>query len=194
MAGTIRQQLSFIRPTEELENDPGKIAILIRQAIDLGTNRAIAAKAIVSKEQSKVREVDPVVDFGAGVGGWITMPLNAVGTQYSCICTAVPVALTPQLANNRVAVFYKVSVETAGFPVSQLSFREGAVATTTLAVFDLEGLASTLKADGYFTEPVIYDPQKVLNIVVTARIATTVFARVRLGCFIIEPGGSVISP
>lgn len=187
------QQWSFVRPTEELENQPGKVAQLITNAVNAGLERAQKTGAITSAAEAKVREADPVTDFGAGVGGWLTMPLNAVGVQYSVFATAVPAALTPALANNRVAVFYKVSVEQAGFPVNQLAFREGVAAGTTYAVFDLEGLASCLKPDGYFTEPVVYDPQKVMNVVVTCRIITAAQARVRIGCLIIEPSGPVIS-
>lgn len=187
------QQWSFIRPTEELENQPGKISQLIVNAVNAGVTRAIRTGAITSAEEAKIREADPVTDFGAGVGGALTMTLAAVGTQYSIFATAVPAALTPTLANNRVAVFYKIQIETAPVPVNQLAFREGAAAGTTYAVFDLEGLCSTIKPDGYFTEPVVYDPQKVMNIVVTARIATAAQARVRLGCLIIEPSGPVIS-
>lgn len=188
-----KQQWSFVRPTEELETQPGKIAALITQAVEAGVARAVKTKAIPSENEAKIRHIDSVIDFGAGVGGWLTMPLLVVGNQYSCIATAVPAALTPQLANNRVVVFYKVGIETANFPVNLLSFREGVAAGTTYAVFDLEELATCLKPEGYFTEPVSYDPQKVLNIVTTCRVATLAQARVRLGGFIIEPGGAVIS-
>ena len=184
-------QLSFVRPTEEL--GVGQIKEYIERAVNAGMKRATKTGAVPDTDTAKIREADIVADFGSGVGGWLTMPLAALGIQYSCLCTAVPAAITPQLANNRVAVFYKVGVETAGFPVALLQFREGVTAGTTLAVFDLEGLATKLMPEGYFTEPIIYDPQKILNIVVTCRIVTNLQARVRLGCFIFEPGGAVIS-
>ena len=140
-----------------------------------------------------VRHADNVVDFGAGVGGWLTMTLAVVGTAVSVFATAVPAALTPTLAVTRVAIFYSVSVETTPMPVNLLTFTEGVAAGTTYAVFDLEELAVKQSLSGYFTEPVVYKPQKVMNIQVTPRIATGAQARVRLGCFIVEPTGAVIS-
>ncbi len=187
-------QLSFVRPTEELENQPGKIESLIRSVTEEGINRALELKVLTTRDQAKVREADNVVDFGTAAGGWLTMPLLVAGNLYSVFATAVPAALTPQLATTRVAICYRISVETVGFPVDQISFREGAAAGTTKAVYDLEGLASCLKPDGFLSQPVVYDPQDVLNIVVRCRIVTGAQARVRIGTFIIERGGGVISP
>ena len=163
------------------------------KAINAGISAAIKSGAISSADHCVVREADPVVDFLAGVGGWLTMTLAVVGTPVSVFSSAVPAALNPTLANNRFAVFYSVSVEDFPFPVTQLSFREGVQAGTTYAVFDLESLTTVNQQVGFFSEPVPYEPQRVLNIVVTPRLATAAQARVRLGCYIIEPGGPVIS-
>lgn len=141
-----------------------------------------------------VRTAQNIADFGCGQEWWLTMPLLVAGAQYSVFATAVPAALTPILANNRVAVFYKVSVETVPGPVSLLSFREGAAAGTTYAVFDLEDIYVKQVPEMYFSEPVVYDPQRVLNVVVTCRLVPPgVAAQVRLGCYIVEPIGPVIS-
>ncbi len=152
-------------------------------------------KIATSEDQLLVREADNVIDFGTGPGGWLTMTLAApVGALYSVFATAVPAPLTPALAVNRIAVFYKVGLDMV-FPISvdQLLFREGPGAATTYAIFDLEGLATKLVSDGYLTYLPVYDPQRVMNIVVRCRIVTNAQARVRLGCFIIEPTGPVIS-
>ena len=183
--------MSYIVPTNELTLTQQNAAR--EKAVEAGIKRAIATKAIAGRDQAVVRECDNVVDFGCGVGGWLTMPLLVVGGLYSVFATAVPAALTPTLAVNRVAVFYKVNLEEWPIAVNLLSFREGATAGSTLAVFDLEGLTDKLETEGYFTEPISYDPQRVLNIIVTCRIVTNLQARVRLGCFIIEPSGPVIS-
>ena len=140
-----------------------------------------------------VRHADNVVDFGAGVGGWLTMTLGAVGALVSVFATAVPAPLTPALAVNRLAIFYNVDLEFAPPNVDQLSFREGVAAGSTYAVFDLECLTVKQSMEGYFTEPVIYDPTRVMNIVVRGRILAAARERVHLGCFIIEPTGPVIS-
>lgn len=183
---------SIVIPTAEMTLTAQK---KMREGAGLaGMRRAVAVGAVSSIDDCLAREMDNVVDFGCGVGGQLTMPLLAAGAIYSVFATAVPAALTPQLANNRLAVFYKINIETAPTPVDQISFREGVGAGTTYAVMDLEGLATKLECDGYFSEPIIYDPQRVLNIVVRCRIATLAQARVRLGCYIIEPKGPVVSP
>lgn len=140
-----------------------------------------------------VRHSDNVVDFGCGAGGWLTMPLGAPGGLLSVFATAVPAALQPVLAVNRLAIFYNVNTEFAPPNVDMLFFREGVAAGTTYAAFDLETLTVKQSMEGYFTEPVVYDPQRVLNVVVRTRINTGAQERVHLGCFIIEPTGPVIS-
>lgn len=186
-------QRSYVIPTEELTLTDIKQARA--DATAAGIKRAMALKIATSEDGLLVRECDNVIDFGCGVGGWLTMPLLVAGNLYSVFATAVPAALTPVLAVNRIAVFYKVGIETAPTPVDQLNFREGVAAGTTYAVFDLEGLATKLVPDGYFTYFPVYDPQRTLNVVVRCRIVlgVGVQARVRLGCFIIEPTGPVIS-
>lgn len=182
MAAQIKQLI----PTDELTLTDK--ATFRRQAIERGIARAVAVKAIAGPDQCVVRHADPVADFGMAAGGWLTNALAVVGTQYSVFN-----ALTPTLANNRVAVFYAVAIETFPIPVNILAFREGAVAGTTYAQFDLEQLVTMQQQLGYFSEPVVYDPQRVLNVVATCRIATAAAARVWMGCYIIEPGGPVIS-
>ncbi len=184
-------QRSYVVPTEELTLTD--IKQLRNDAADKGIMRGMA-KWACGESELLVREADNVVDFGTGPGGWLTMPLAVVGNLYSVFATAVPALLTPALANNRIAVFYKVNLDMP-FPISvdQLLFREGVGAATTYAIFDLEGLATKLVSDGYFTYLPVYDPTRVMNIVVRCRVVTNAQARVRLGCFIIEPTGPVIS-
>lgn len=181
-------QLSTLIPTSDLTlTDRTRLRTA---AIAKGIARAIALKVIASEDEAKVRNLQNIVDIPAIVlDQWNTAPLLVLGTAYS-VFQAVA---APQLANNRLAVFYKVGVETAPIPVSTLAFREGVAAGTTYAIFDLEQLANSLEPEGYFSEPPVYDPLRVMNIVVTARIATGLAARVILGAYIIEPGGPVIS-
>lgn len=184
-------QISYVLPSDDLL--PSERADYRKNAVMKLINRALFMKVIGSAEEALVREADPVADFGAGVGGWLTMTLAAVGTNYSVFATAVPAALNPTLANNRMACFYKVSVEDVLVPVDQLIFREGVGAGTTYSIFDLEGLYTKQEPEGYLSEPQVYDPMRVMNIVVRCRIATGARSRVRLGCFIVEPKGPVVS-
>lgn len=184
-------QTSFIRPTEEL--GVGALSDFYKQAIEAGLKRALATNVITNRAEAKIREADIVADFGCGIGGWLTMPLNVVGVNYSVFATVVPGVVTPPVLVTQVVVFYKVCVETAGFNVDQLSFRQGVGAGTTKAVFWLEGLTTKLMPEGFFSEPVVYDKQQVMNVVVRCRIATTLRDRVSLGCLIVEPAGQTIS-
>ena len=180
--------MSYIIPTDELTITDQRT--LRGAAVDAAVLRALKLKIATSREELVVRHAQNVADFGSAVESWNTTPLAVVTTNYSIWPAA---AGNPTLAVNRLAVFYKCGVETVPSPVSLLSFRVGAAAGTTKAIFDLEQLVNKTEVDGYFSEPVVYDPQQVLNIVVNARIATLVLARVTLGCFIVEPLQGIIS-
>ena len=166
-----------------------------QEAVTAGIARAVKKLSLTEKELV-YRQAQNIADFGTvGREQWLTATLAAINTPYSVWTTlaAPAVGLTPALANNRVAVFYSVAVLTVPNPVSLLSFRKGAAAGTTLAVFDLEQIEAQLITEGYFSLPVEYDPQDVLNVIVTSKIATGAQAAVVLGCYIIEPVGTTIS-
>lgn len=166
-----------------------------RDARESGIARAMT-KLGLARTELTYRHAQNIADFGTvGREQWLTATLAAINTPYSVWTTlaAPAVGLTPALANNRVAVFYSAAVLTAPNPVSLLSFRKGAAAGTTLAVFDLEQIEAQLITEGYFSLPIAYDPQDVLNVVVTSKIATGLQAAVVLGCYIIEPVGTTIS-
>ena len=179
--------MSYIIPTDELT---------IQEMTAMRGRAQVAAKLRASRllnvpESSlEFRHAETVADFGCATDQWNTTPLAAVNTAYSVFPAA---AGNPVLGVRRIAVFYKCGVETVPSPVSLLSFRQGAAAGTTRAVFDLEQLVNKTQVDGYFSEVVVYDPQEVLNIVVTCRIATGLLARVTLGCWIVEPVGAITS-
>ena len=126
----------------------------------------------------------PVVDQ------WRTAPLAApIGTAYSCFQAVI----SPQMQNNRIAVFFKIAVEDVPLPVSRIIFRKGGVGGNIIAVFDLEFLSFAQNPVGYFSEPVVFDPSDVFAIQVITRIATGVFARVILGAWTCEGKGGVIA-
>lgn len=179
--------MGFLIPTEELTlTDKKRFEQLAEEA---GIKRAIGKRVAATREELVTRHAQNIADFGTVLDQWNTAALAAVGTLYS-VFQAIP---TPTLANNQVAVFYKVQVETAPIPVSLLWFQQGAAAGVTKDVFDVEQIASYLVPCGYFTEPIVYDPQAVLNIRVVCRIATGLLARVILGCYIVEPLQQTIS-
>jgi len=139
-----------------------------------------------------IREMQLIVDIpGIVLDQWNTAALALpLGTAYS-VFQAVA---APVMAANRLAVFYKVGVESGPpMPVSRLTFRSGGAAGNIIGMFDLEQLVNRLETDGYFSEPVIIDPTATYAVQVTCRVATGVFARVQLGCFVFEPAGTVIA-
>lgn len=171
-------------------------ARLRQAAVDGGIRRAINMRVAPSEAELDVRMAQNIADFGTvGREQWLTANLAAINTPYSVWTTLVApaVGLTPALANNKVAVFWGVSVMTVPNPVSLLSFRTGVAAGTTKAVYNLEDLESQVTMEGYFSQCIPYDPQEVLNVVVTSKIATGVQAEVVLNCFIIEPKGFTTS-
>lgn len=171
---------------------------LRQKAAIAGKERALALKIATPSEKDRYanlveRDADYVTDFipvatAAGIAGWSSMPLVAVGVFYSIFADNVPAAIAPVVPNNSVWVFYKVSILTLAGPqpVSMLQFRTG-TGLNLKAQFDLEALYAKLSADGYFTKPVVYDPQEIVTGQVEARVATGVTCRVRCGVFIIEP-------
>lgn len=133
-----------------------------------------------------VREPQPLNDFACTIDDWQTPALNAVNTFY----TIFNGTATPTLNAVRCCVWYGVAVETAGFPVSRLTWRKTGAAGNIIAEFDLEQLINRLESIGYFSEPVIFEPTLPYSGTVRCRIATTAIARVQPMGFMFEPSGT----
>jgi len=171
-------------------------------AVTKGKDRALAMNIATPGSPDRYstlveRDADYGVDFiaptagaalAAGLAGWLTVALAAVGTFYNIFADNTGAAVVPQVPNNQVVVFYKVAVLTIAGPdpVAMLRFATGAAANRK-AQFDLECLYSKVSADGYFTQPVVYDPMEIMTVTVEARVATAAQCRVRIGALIIEP-------
>ncbi len=137
-------------------------------------------------ESIDVREPQPTLDFACTVDDWQTPALAAINTFYTIFNGVV----APALNAVRIAVWYGVAVETAGFPVSRLSWRTGGAAGNIIAEFDLEQLINRLESIGFFSEPVIFDPTLPYSGTVRARAITGLPARVQPMGFIVEPAGT----
>lgn len=177
---------SFVVPKGELTmtdmrnfREAAIAAAISRAAIKLG----------VGQDELVVRQFYCLLDAGTALEQWNTAALAAVGTAYS-VFQAIP---APALAQNKLAVFYKVGIETAPSPIGLLTFRSGGVAGNIKAEFDCEQLVNALETEGYFSMPVPIDPTETFAIQVTARIATGVLARIQLGGYLIEPVGARIA-
>jgi hypothetical protein len=186
--------MSVLLPSDQLTLT--QKAALRAGAVTNGIDRAVALKIMPTSAQLSYRQFQNIADGGTvGRERWLTANLAVVNTPYSVWTTlaAPAVGLVPQLANNKLCVFWGVAVITTPNPVSLLSFRLGVAAGTTYAVFNLEDLESQITSEGYFSEPVVYDNNAFMNVVVTSKIATGVQAEVVLLAYIIEPKGQTTS-
>ncbi len=179
--------MSFLLPKDEVTLTDLKA--FRTAAVEAGIERALFLRMVTSKEELNVRQFENIFDVAAALDQWNTAALAAVGTAYS-VFQAVA---APTLAANKLAVFYGVGIETVPFPVSLLTFRDGPAAGNIRAEFDLERMVNSESQEGFFSEPVVIDPNRQFAVQVTARIATGVLARVQLFCLIVEPAGQRIS-
>ncbi len=125
--------------------------------------------------------------LAAGLAGWLTMPLAAVGTAYSVFANNTPAAIFPQVPNNQVWIFYKYCIPYATtFPVTYLIFTKGQAGQFRLDEFDLEPPYAKLSTDGFFSDPVVYDKTEYAGATVRARIVSAAIAFVLQG-WVIEP-------
>lgn len=185
----------IIVPSEELTLTDKKA--YCSRALEAGIKRA-EAKAIGTRGELVHRHAELALDFGqaAAVNRWFTQVLAAAPGPYTVFSGALGVALVPQLANNKVAVFYKASILSTPNPFTILRFGLGPTAgapTTTKAHLDLEQLEGYLVAIGFFSEPLTYDPQDWVNVCVENKINTGAQEVLVLSCYIVEPVGGTIS-
>ncbi len=149
-------------------------------------------KALVSKQmwpsQLDVFEFQNILHAGTALDQWNTAALAVVGTAYSMFqAIAAPAAA---LRNNKVTVFYGVTIETIPNPISRIIFRRNNATGLTIGEFDVEMLGSMDKLMGFFSEPIVIDNDVAFAAQVLARIATGAAARVQLMSFIFEPAGT----
>lgn len=146
----------------------------------------------------KWRAYDYVNDFvvatsgaalAAGLAGWLTIPLVAVGGAYSVFANNTPAAIIPQVLQTQVWVFYKYCIPYAlNWPVSYLIFTRGNAAQFRVDEFDLEPAYAKLSTDGFFADPIVYDKAEYCGATVRARIVSPAIAFVLQG-WVIEPRG-----
>lgn len=169
--------------------------------LPLGERLAMIAALLKNGGSPKsldIREFQPLLDVpglvaAAGLDSWVTAVLAGINT-FSSVFSTIPAPVNPA---NRTVVFWKVGVETAGFPVSRIVFRTGGITGNILANFDLEQLVNAWVPEGYFSEPVVIDPQQTYAVQVRDRgvlgVSTGLVANVQLGAFVFEPAGTTAS-
>lgn len=183
----------IIIPQEELTLTDKKT--FCNDALEAGIRRA-EFKTLGTRAELVHRHAQLALDFGqaAAVNRWLTQTLAAVPGPFTVFSGALGVALVPQLATTKVAVFYKASILSVPNPFTILRFGLGPTAaapTTTKAHLDLEQIEGYLTAIGFFSEPITYDPQEWVNICVENKINTGAQEVLVLSCYIIEPLGTI---
>jgi hypothetical protein len=180
--------MSYIVPTERVSLATQKS---YRDAAINAGKKAMVDQKIVSSGNVVARDPDYIVDFTpagpvVGLSGWLSMPLAAIGTNYSVFANSTPAAVVPQVPNNQVWVFYGAHIVTLGQPVSKLFFFIGQAANRK-AQFDLEKLYTCLCTEGLFDQPIVYYPQDFVTCSVQARAVTGAGCRIVLDTIIFEP-------
>jgi len=168
-------------------------------AQEAGILRALSLGIGSSREELVIREALPLTDMslvtvnGYGTEYYITDAITAVGWQlvFNTVAGAV---VSPVLAANKVAVFYKVADADGDPAATAVRFMVGPGGATTKAVFPIQlGIDNKLESDLYFSKPVVYDPQDTLFIQFYSRVAVHVAEELSFGCYIIERQGATVS-
>ncbi len=153
--------MSYVIPTNELTltdikvfKDKAKEAALIR-AQALGIARTM--------DELVCRHALPFTDFGQGALGWTIEeyrnPIIAAAGWGSAFDAGALPAFCPQLANTKIAVFYKFSNYSVAPTVMGLRFRTGQGGASTKGLFHFQlATGAKLEPDVYLSEPVVYDP------------------------------------
>ena len=192
--------MSYAIPTNELTLSD--IRDYKTKAIAAGIVRAKAKGIAASDEELVVREMLPSFDLGllAGLAAGVGYALNyyvtaaAVGAGVWAPAPGVTAWVAdPTMAVGRVAVFYKAYDAAANPMVTAVRFMI-AGATTKAVFFIQELIDNKLEPEVWFSEPVVYDPQDIVNMDFFGRAATAAGGEeLGYGCFIIERVGAVVS-
>lgn len=189
--------MSYAIPTNELTLTD--IKAFKASCLAAGIVRA-KAKGIAASDQELVwREALPSADLGILVAVGAGYSLNyyvtpaAVGAGGWALAFGLPVTVAPRLPVGMVAVFYKVYDASANPVTTAIRFL--LAAATTKAVFFIQTLIDVKQEpEAWFSEPVVYDPQDLININFYGRAATPAAGEeLGFGCFIIERVGGTVS-
>ena len=192
--------MSYAIPTNELTLTD--IRVYKEKALAAGIVRAKAKGIAASDEELVWREMLPSFDLGilAGLAAGVGYALNyyVTGAVVGAGVWAPAPGITawvadPPLPVGRVAVFHKVYDSMADPQVTAVRFM--IAGATTKANFFIQCLLDNkLEPEAWFSEPVVYDPQDIVNIDFFGRAATGANGEeLGFGCFIIERVGAVIS-
>jgi len=184
---------SFSIPTNELTLTDLKR--FRRDAAEAGIRRALQLGIAAEPKELLVREAEPHTDFPTT---WLTEyyaeAAGPAAVGWLGVGDAVPRAPS-QLANNKVAVFYKIANAAADPAITAVRFRQGANGATTLGSFFTQlPIDIKLEPEVYLTIPIVFSPQEWVFIEAYWRAgAVAAGEELSFGCFILEPTGGVVS-
>ncbi len=164
-----------------------------RSALNYGFERAKYRGIAKDANELVVRAPRCNQDFGCVINGWFTAALAVVNTPYS-VFQAVA---APVVAANNIIVWFGAGVQTpavaGGLVVSLLNVAQGAGPATTYAQFNFEDLLFYQITAGFFSEPIVFEPNEVMNIAAVCKVVTGLPAIVPMFGYILEPRGPVVS-
>jgi hypothetical protein len=189
--------MAYVIPTNELTLTD--IKNFKEKCLQAGLEEAMSHGLARTMNELTVREALPFTDFGAGAVGWTIEqyrnPVIAAAGWGSVFDAGALPANVPQLANNKVAVFYKFTNYTVAPSLIGLRFRLGQQGATTRAVFQAQlEIGSKLEPDVYLSEPIVYGPNDWVYIEGYYDLAVAALGEAfAFKCYIMEPVGGVVS-
>jgi hypothetical protein len=166
-----------------------------QKAKQAALQRAQQLKLATAMDELVFREAFPGTDFGVGATGYTNETYLTGAAVINTWTSVYDTALVPQLGNNKIAVFYKITCEDVPNPVSAVRFRLGATGATALGWFQIEQFVNVkLTPEVYLSEPIVYNPSQWLFIEFYPMVAVPAAGyRLGFGCFIAEPVGEQLS-
>lgn len=159
--------------------------------------RAQGLKLATKMEELIFREAAPQTDFGnaAGTVGWATEHYVTGAILVNTWTLVFSTAAVPQLANNKIAVIYKIVDWNVPCRVAAVRFRLGLTGATTLGWFPVEQFINVkMTPEVYLSEPIVYNPSQFLFIECYCSVAVPAAGEtLGFGAFIAEPSGEQVS-
>ncbi len=199
--------MSYVIPTNELTlaDIRGYKQAALAAGVLVARNRGIGDSLYDAATNPKgnliARAGFPFTDFGAAPAGagWIAEnyvnPAIAAAGWGSVFSGGALPGAAPQLASNKVAIFYKFANTSAVPVITAIRFRIGGQGSSTKASFFLQmETEAKLEPDVYFSEPVVYEPQDFIFIEALYTVPVAVGGQtIPFGTFVIERLGPTVS-
>ena len=187
--------MSFCIGTDELS--VAKIEGFRERAKAAAIAEALKQGFATEREGLVFREAIPNIDLGPtpAATGYATATYTTAAVAVSTWTSVFSNAAVPQLANNRIIVFYKIYDETSLPSISEVRFRLGQTGTSTLGWFHIEGIINVKRTpECWLSEPIVYMPSQWMFIECYSRLAIPAAGeKLGFGAFVCERVGEQLS-